>query len=245
MTSIIVVEKNGTLTQHKVPSVDIATLAKKAGFKTAADFKCRGQWSIDENDDETEDPFTVFAYGKTTGRANQENKYEFPPPIDNTLFFGNVVLVKVTTAEKTPVDLLVDDWELLYDYLYGGFEDICEDSDEDDDDEDEDDGLPRTKSGYVKDDFVVDDNEIEDEDEEDEEEEDEDEDEDDEEVYVKKSRKRPTAKAVKSKPAAKKTKSTPLMTNVFTESKPDAVATYLGCTSELVEEEYEEMPHQG
>lgn len=31
--------------------------------------------------------YTVDLYGKTEGKANTENKYDFPPPVDNTLFF--------------------------------------------------------------------------------------------------------------------------------------------------------------
>jgi hypothetical protein len=54
------------------------------------------------------------------------------------------------------------EWEDIYQHLYGGFEDIGEE--EDDEEEEIAINVPLTKSGYVKDNFVVDD---EDEDEED------------------------------------------------------------------------------
>ena len=38
--------------------------------------------------------YYINVYGKTNGKASSENKYDFPPPIDNTLFFGNIKLKK-------------------------------------------------------------------------------------------------------------------------------------------------------
>jgi hypothetical protein len=150
------------------------------------------------------------------------------------LFFGNCIIVNKNEDEA--VSITEDEWESVYDYLFGGFEDIGdEDSDEDSEDE-EDYGLPRTKDGYVKDDFVVDDDEEED-DEEEEEEEEEEADDDDEEVYTKKAKviKKPkTADKKKGKTTDKKTKKAPV--NVFTSiAEPE---NYLDCTSELSEEEY-------
>ena len=33
--------------------------------------------------------YFIEVYAKTEGRTNSENKYDFPPPIDNALFFGS------------------------------------------------------------------------------------------------------------------------------------------------------------
>lgn len=53
-------------------------------------------------------------------------------------------------------DLRAADWEKIYEFLFGGFEDIgTEDSEEEE--EDEGDDVPKTKDGYVKDGFIVDD----------------------------------------------------------------------------------------
>lgn len=141
----------------------------------------------------------VILFGRVNGRAGNENKYEFPPPIDNEIYYGTLCLVKVkeiTEVEdkssenvniKSQIKLEnvnVDVWEHIYECLFGGFDD-CDNSDENDEDEDDDDiyvELPTTKNGYAKDGFVVDDgewcsdDEIEDD-------EDEDEDEDDEEEF--------------------------------------------------------------
>jgi hypothetical protein len=127
-------------------------------------------------------------------------------------------------------DLTEEDWDVVYDHLYGGFDELGDDEDEDEEDEDEDDDLPRTKSGYVKDGFIVDDDaEEEDEDgEESESAEDEEEEEEDEPPKkVATKRKSKAAPKAKAKPKAR------IADTVFR-----SVENYLGCTSELSEEEY-------
>ena len=94
---------------------------------------------------------------KTAGRANTENKYEFPPPIDNVLFFGSCVLIS-RDDNNNPKDLTIEQWDKIYDELYGGFEDIG-DEDSEEEEEEDDPNIPKTKSGYAKDDFVEDDDE--------------------------------------------------------------------------------------
>jgi hypothetical protein len=68
----------------------------------------------------------------------------------------------------------------MYNFLFGGFDTLAN-CDDDDDDDDELDSIPssrKTKDGYLKDGFVVDEEDDEDEEDEDEDDEDEDEDED-------------------------------------------------------------------
>ena len=38
----------------------------------------------------------VSIFSKNKGRANTENKYDLPPPLDNDLYFGTIVIVKHT-----------------------------------------------------------------------------------------------------------------------------------------------------
>ena len=57
---------------------------------------------------------------------NYENKYEFPPPVDNTLFFGNCILIN-KDEEDMPINITKKEWTEIYDHLYGGFDDIGED----------------------------------------------------------------------------------------------------------------------
>lgn len=231
--TILSVEKPGNIKEISVKSIDESELYKKAGFKTPEGFKCHVQWAIEDLNKKS---YCIAVYGKTTGRATQENKFEFPPPIDTTLFFGNCIIVN-KKGDKI-VNLPAEEWDSIYEYLYGGFEDLGDDEDDEDEDE-EDDDLPRTKSGYVKDDFVVDDDE-EEESEEEESEEEEDDDDEEEEVYKKKSKaksvKKPPAKAKKE---TKKKSAGQLLENVFSSFAAAAEEeTYLDCTSELSEESY-------
>ena len=148
--SIIIIEKGGNVKELKVKNYNEDELYKKFGFKSSTDFKFHSAW---KNITLNKVTYNIHVYGKLVGRANQENKYEFPPPIDNTLFFGSCVLVN--KVDNIPKNLTSDELNRIYDHLYGGFEDIGDEDSEESDDEDE--GLPKTKSGYVKDDFIVDD----------------------------------------------------------------------------------------
>lgn len=120
----------------------------------------------------------IMVLGKVNGKAGNENKYEFPPPIDNEIYYGTLCLVKVFEINSSEEDcqtntdikkkimldsIDVKQWEHIYECLFGGFDD-CGDGDGngDSDEDDEDDiyvELPTTKNGYAKDGFVVDDNE--------------------------------------------------------------------------------------
>jgi hypothetical protein len=222
--TILIVEKCGSVKELSLKTYNESELYKKAGFKTPEDFKCHSEWNVDDLDGKS---YSISVYGKTTGRANQENKFEFPPPIDNTLFFGNCVVVN--KRDDVVQSITADEWETVYEHLYGGFEEIGDEDSEDDEDEDEDDGLPRTKEGYVKDDFIVDDAEEEDDDEEEEEE---------EEVCVKKlkPKSKPKSKKEKAEKKPKKSASDKSLENVFNIKTEES--SYLDCTSELSEEAY-------
>jgi len=241
MPSVLIVEKNGNIKSTSLKTVNDEELCKKAGFKTVDGFKSHTNWTIDLNGQ----TFSVHLYGKTDGRANQENKYEFPPPVDTVLFFGSCVLVNINAQTGEAEDLTKDDWEEIYDELYGGFEDIGDEESEEDL-SDDDSEVSRTKSGYVKDGFVVDDKEEEEEEEDEEEEDEEEEDEEDyeeeeEEVVVKKTKKAVgRAKTLKPKKATtvkKATKTKAPKNTVFTNMTENATS-YLDCSSELTEEEY-------
>ena len=156
MPIILNVDKSGVVSETKILSDKVSELYKKMGHKTADKMeKASAVWSEGVNH--------IHVYGKTKGRAGSENKYEFPPPIDQTLFFGNVLIVLVSgdSGNEKIVDLTLKVWEVVYERLFGGFEDLV-DSDgnaisEEDSEDSELEGVEYTKDGYVKDDFIVDD----------------------------------------------------------------------------------------
>jgi hypothetical protein len=102
---------------------------------------------------------TVELWARSDGQANQENKYDFPPPADNELFFVNCALL-ARDSTMNIIDLSVERWNRVYEHLFGGFETLADNEDEDEDEEDELDHVPssmKTKDGYLKDGFIIED----------------------------------------------------------------------------------------
>ena len=147
MVKILVINKSGDIEQKVYKLEDESELYKKAGFKTMVGFEKIHSW-FNDTDGKL---YEYVIYGKKDGKPNHENKYEFPPPIDNVLLFDSCVIVK--KRKNTLRSITIEEWEKIYEELYGGFEDIDNESEFSEDDE----NIPRTKSGYVEDDFVVED----------------------------------------------------------------------------------------
>ena len=100
---------------------------------------------------------SIELWGRLNGRAGQENKYEFPPPVDNHLFFGDCLLVSMDAEPFTGAI-----WKKVHAHLFGGFKDLTNRTIEkyDNDEIDELETVPskkKTRDGYLKDGFIVDD----------------------------------------------------------------------------------------
>jgi hypothetical protein len=158
--SIIVVDKTGKLKSVILKEYNESELYKKCGFKKSEGFSKQTEWGVKLNGNK----YSVRLYGKVDGKANTENKYDFPPPLDTVLFFGSCVLVNTLKKEDGTwevVSLTTQQWEKMYENLFGGFEDLAATANDDEDEEDE---LAlvskdkKTKHGYLKDGFVVDSN---------------------------------------------------------------------------------------
>jgi hypothetical protein len=231
MPAFVVVEKTGSLKAQKATSIN--ELYKKCGFKTADGFACVHSWTIEFNEVE----YKLSIFGKTDGRANTENKFEFPPPIDNVLFFGNCAAV-LSTENGAASDMTPEEFTDIIDNLNGGYSDIGSEDSEDEDDDEEDIGLPKTKHGYVKDDFVVssdaeDEDSFEDFDEEEEEELDDD---DDIKAKNKKSLKKSEEQVVVVVTAAEKTKKKAVSKPKKPKLREEPELTV--CSEELTEDPY-------
>jgi len=158
---IVIVDKSGTLKSLNVKEYKEEELFKKCGFKKADGFVKHTVWPIKIDGQK----YNVAMYGKLDGKANMENKYDFPPPVDTKLFFGACALVATTAdkdKEKEPQlhNLSVELWEKMYEKLFGGFENLALTAVEDEEEEDELAAIPASKKtkngGYLKDGFVVD-----------------------------------------------------------------------------------------
>jgi len=166
-SNVIVIDKTGTLKATVLKEYKQDELYKKCGLKTPDGFAKHTEWKV-KLDGQT---YYISMYGKLEGRANMENKYDFPPPIDTKLFFGSCLLVGETAtasasasaraSKRSMVNLTIDLWDRIYEKLFGGFEDLTLAVEEDDNEEDELAHVPKCKKtkqgGYLKDGFVVDD----------------------------------------------------------------------------------------
>jgi hypothetical protein len=182
MVQVIIIEKNGTVKQSNAKDLTRDKIYKTCGLKselqTDRGFDKRTTWNVVVGGEKC----TIELWAKDDGKAGTENKFELPEPVDKKLYFGKMAIVRINSNGDI-IDIKMDLWNKIYDKLMGDFDDL-----EEEDEEDEEDELSsvaksmKTKSGYLKDGFVVETNSDEDDEggEEDDEDEDEDEDDDDE-----------------------------------------------------------------
>ena len=157
--SVIIVDKCGLLKTLKVKDYRVDELYKKCGFKKEEGFTLQVEWNVKLDCQK----YIIQMYGKLNGKANMENKYDFPPPVDKNLYFGSCALVgmiKDNTNNNSNINLTVDLWNKIYEKLFGGFENLALTCNEDDEEEDELKNVPKNmktkKGGYLKDGFIVD-----------------------------------------------------------------------------------------
>ena len=156
--SVIIVDKSASLKSLTIKDYKEDELYKKCGFKKADGFVKQTEWGVKIDGKK----YIVAVFAKTEGKANSENKYDFPPPVDTVLFFGSCALVCSVKKDETAwvlTSLSLELWEKMYEKLFGGFEDLAATCAEDEEEEDELENIPaskKTKQGYLKDGFVVD-----------------------------------------------------------------------------------------
>jgi hypothetical protein len=158
--TFVVVEKTGSLKEVSVKEINVEEMYKKCGFRKGDDYECRTTW---ENVLVGTHKHTIQLWARSEGKANTENKYDFPPPVDTTLFFGNCALVQIKNGKY--VNLTKDLWLKIYETLFGGFEDVDNEKDEEEADELENikKEMKTKNEEYLKDGFVVDSDETEEE----------------------------------------------------------------------------------
>lgn len=135
--TIIIVEKTAKLKTLTVKDYKEEELFKKCGFKKDTDFKKQTEWTVKHDNKK----YVISLYGKLEGKAGMENKTELPPPVDSKLFYGALALVgqiKDETNKKTLTNLSISLWDILYQKLYGGFENLNNDLDDNDINDDDD-----------------------------------------------------------------------------------------------------------
>ena len=158
--TFLIVEKTGSLKEVSVKSINKDEIYKKCGFRKPDGFECRTTW---KNVKVGNQNYSVQLWARDDGKADTENKYDFPPPVDNALYFGNCALVQVLNNDlnnetNSFTSLSKDLWLKIYEALFGGFENIGDENDDNEPDELDDikKDMKTKKTGYLKDGFVVD-----------------------------------------------------------------------------------------
>jgi hypothetical protein len=166
--AVLLIDKNGILKITTIKDYKEEDLYKKCLFKKPDDFSKQTEWTIKLDGSK----YKVSLFAKTEGKANTENKYDFPPPVDTVLYFGTCAIVGKlfgSDGTETYISLTLELWNKMYEKLFGGFENLDATCVEDEEEEDELANVPedkKTKQGYLKDGFVVDSDEDDDSDEE-------------------------------------------------------------------------------
>lgn len=155
MSKYVFVCKNGETEQKTTKhQIEEEKIFKLCNYKSMSGFEKLHFFPIKKTDPEN----GYEVYGKKNGRANSENKYEFPPPIDSELYFGSLCIIKREDGIIT--DLTIEEWSSVYESLFGGFEDIDESDEERSVDSETYSSDEYTKEGYHKDSFIIDDSEL-------------------------------------------------------------------------------------
>ena len=134
MTGLVIIKKNGTF----LAGSSSPELYKCCNYRSPKDFVKLHEWG------------TFELWGKSTGKAGNENKCELPSPHENTLFFGNLCVLKQGT------DLSLTEWTDWYNEKMGGSENIENIEDEVSVDSEVFSDDEYTTEGYLKDSFIVD-----------------------------------------------------------------------------------------
>ena len=151
LIEIVLIIKTGECVTKKVKSIDFDSIHKFCSFKQKTGFSRIHTWRI-------KNKHFIHLYGKSSGRSNNINKFELPPPVDKDLYYGTMCLIRSTTKKESEDDVVnykASDWNNDYEALMGGFEDL---NDEDSYESDELENYPKeciTKEGYLKDGFIV------------------------------------------------------------------------------------------
>ena len=152
--AIVIIDSKGNARSSSLKEGAIDTVYKRCGFRRSDGFTLRHTW-------EALTPGSLIGvYARDYGKPGNENKYDLPPPVDNILFYGSIALIQTTTDGAVQA-LSVTEWRRNYDHLFAGFDDIDATAEDDENEPDELAAVPassKTKQGYLKDGWIVDDN---------------------------------------------------------------------------------------
>lgn len=121
--NIILIEKNETIIEKNVKSVDLDKLYSVCGYRSNKDFQKLYEWEFDKN--------IYELYGKKNGKSDKENKYKFPNERDKLdkldKYYGTLCIIKKNGS------ITLDEWNIFY---MSFTTKACKNADDDDNDDD-------------------------------------------------------------------------------------------------------------
>lgn len=154
----VLIDKHGKCSTKQFRDINENNLYKRCGFSNNEHFGVIHTFKCKDN--------YIHLYGKTNGRSNTVNKFELPPPVDNTLYYGSILILAtkkkvLNWGNNELMSYTKEKWRVDYEFLMGGFEDVENTDGETESDEmDEYSESEKTKNGYLKDGFVVDEEDL-------------------------------------------------------------------------------------
>ena len=129
MSSVLILTQKAEVKTAKLTSTNVSLKDIQKYFKKKVEPEVLGTYVYKTN--------VLFLIGYTDGKAGTENKHELPPPHDNTLAFGDIMLIasKDENSFANPVPFKSEDYETFYAKAFGGFDDLDSDAEDDDDEE--------------------------------------------------------------------------------------------------------------
>lgn len=82
----------------------------------------RGSGNVSREADFKWNQHTISVFCWLNGSAGKENKHELPPPIDEQLYFGDIIVIKHNKGIIK--DFTKKDYDCFYQDAFGGFEEL-------------------------------------------------------------------------------------------------------------------------
>ena len=96
MTSIVIVEKSGAIKDFKFKKFNFNDLYKKCSYRKSAGFQVQASCIVNSQ-------ITIEVWGRKDKEINK-NKYIFPSPLSNTIYYGNCALIAMKNNNITDLD---------------------------------------------------------------------------------------------------------------------------------------------
>ena len=133
MKSAILINKSGDTEEIKINKITPNCISRCLKAKGKGKSEHLNKWVYND--------MNINMYGYKDGEAGDENKFELPPPIEEKLFFGDLLFVNCDSNNNLQ-ELNLEKFIEFYNETMGGFEDIEDTEDEDESTEAGDTDIP-------------------------------------------------------------------------------------------------------